>query len=70
MVGDFRNKPEFNPETHILILKPEYVGVGDIIRVSGQIQVMLNSENVTSEYYPYYFYNGLDDIFDVIEISV
>ena len=70
MVGDFRNKPEFNPETHILILKPEYVGVGDIIRVSGQIQVMLNSENVTSEYYPYYLYNGLDDIFDVIEISV
>ena len=70
MVGDFRNKPDFNPETHILTLKPEYVGVGDIIRVSGQIQVMFNSETVTSEYYPYYFYNGLDDIFDVIEISV
>ena len=70
MVGDFRNRPQFDPETQILVLKPEYVGVGDIIRVSGQIQVMFNSETVTSEYYPYYFYNGLDDIFDVIEISV
>jgi phosphotransferase system IIB component len=68
MVGDFRNKPDFNPETHILTLKPEYDGVGDIIRVSGQIQVIFNSETVTSEYYPYYFYNGLDDIFDVISI--
>lgn len=70
MVGDFRNKPEFNPETHILTLKPEYVGVGDIMRISGQIQVIFNTEESTTESYPYYFYNGLHDIFDVIEISV
>lgn len=68
MVGDFRNRPQFDPETQILVLKPEYVGVGEIIKVSGQIQVIFNTEDSKSESYPYYFYNGLDDIFDVISI--
>lgn len=68
MVGDFRNRPQFDPETQILVLKPEYVGVGEIIKISGQIQVIFNTEDSTSESYPYYFYNGLDDIFDVISI--
>jgi hypothetical protein len=70
MVGGFSNRPDFNPDTHTLVLKPEYNGVGDIIRVSGQIQVIFNTEESTSESYPYYFYNGLYDIFDVIEIPV
>lgn len=68
MVGDFRNRPQFDPETQILVLKPEYVGVGEIIKISGQIQVIFNTEDSMSESYPYYFYNGLDDIFDVISI--
>lgn len=68
MVGDFRNRPQFDPETQILVLKPEYVGVGEIIKVSGQIQVIFNTEDSTLDSYPYYFYNGLDDIFDIITI--
>ena len=68
MVGDFRNRPQFDPETHILVLKPEYVGVGEIIKVSGQIQVIFNTETALPELYPYYYYNGLEDIFIQIEL--
>lgn len=68
MVGGFSNQPSFDPDTQKLELKAEYVGVGEIIRVAGQVLVMFNTETTEKEMYPYYFINGLNDIFDVIPL--
>lgn len=68
MVGGFSKIPDFDPETQKLEIKAEYVGVGEIIRFAGQVLIMFNTETTAREVYPYYFTNGLDDIFDVLPL--
>jgi hypothetical protein len=68
MVGDFNKRPSFDPETQRLELKSEYVGTGDIVRSAGQVLVIFNTEKAEKVMYPYYFANGLDDIFDIVPI--
>jgi hypothetical protein len=68
MVGNFNNKPDFNPETHRLELKQEYIGIGEIKKVMGQLLVIFDTETVLPELYPYYYHNGLEDIFIQIEL--
>jgi hypothetical protein len=67
MVGNFNNIPSFDQETQTLILKPEYVGTGETIKVAGQVLIIFDSENTTPDLYPYYFYNGLDMLFDIVD---
>jgi hypothetical protein len=69
MVGDFnpQTKILFDQDTHYLELKPEYVGAGEIRKMSGQLLVMFNTETADPIMYPYYYQNGLDDIFVVLE---
>jgi hypothetical protein len=68
MVGNFSNTPYFDPQTHKLELKPEYIGVGEIRKIMGQVLVIFDTETTTIEMYPYYYYNGLDDIFLQVEL--
>ena len=68
MVGGFSNVPDFDPQTQRLELKTEYVGAGEIVKVSGQVLVMFNTETTEKEMYPYYYQNGLEEIFDVIQL--
>lgn len=69
MVGDFNvNRPSFDPETQNLVLKQEYIGIGQIQKYSGSIVIIFDTNTATEDMYPYYFYNGLDTIFDIIPI--
>lgn len=68
MVGNFNTfAPSFDPETKKLALKPEYVGVGEIIRMAGQVLIIFDTELADPKTYPYYFYNGLDTLFDIVD---
>jgi hypothetical protein len=70
MVGDFSvNRPSFDPETQKLVLKQEYIGIGEVRRFSGTILIIFDTNVATEDMYPYYFYNGLDSIFDVVPIN-
>lgn len=65
MVGNFNGMPGFDPETQTLRLKPEYTS--EIINMSGQLLVIFDPATVEPALYPYYFYNGLDTIFDIVD---
>ena len=65
MVGNFNEIPGFDPETQILQLKPEYTS--EIRNMSGQLLVIFDPTTVEPELYPYYFYNGLNTIFDIVD---
>lgn len=68
MVGGFSNVPTFDQLTHRLELKPEYLGVGEIVCMAGQLLVTFNTETTEKEMYPYFFTNGLCYLFDIVEI--
>ena len=68
MVGGFKNLPEFDALTQRLVLKEEFVGVGEIARIQGQVLVIFNTETTEKEMYPYYFFNGLDHLFDILPL--
>jgi hypothetical protein len=70
MVGGFSNVPTFDQLTHRLELKLEYLGVGEIISMAGQLLVTFNTETTEKELYPYFFVNGLDYLFDIVEIVI
>jgi hypothetical protein len=60
---------DFNENTQRLVLKPEYVGGEPIYLKQGNvIKLVFDPINTTEDQYPYYYYNGLDMIFDVIDI--
>ena len=67
MVGDFRNTPQIDLLTQELVLKPEYVGAGEIIQMAGQVLVIFDTESTEKEMYPYFFKNGLDYLFIITE---
>lgn len=67
MVGDFRNVPQIDSLTQELVLKQEYIGVGEIIQMAGQVLVIFNTETTEKEMYPYFFENGLDYLFTITE---
>ena len=67
MVGDFRNVPQIDLLTQELVLKQEYIGVGEIIQMAGQVLVIFNTEKTEKEMYPYFFENGLDYLFTITE---
>lgn len=69
MVGDFSGRaPSYDPNTEKLVLKPEYIGVGQIVKVMGQTLITMDSETTDPSDYPYYFHSGLEDIFDIIPL--
>jgi hypothetical protein len=68
MVGGFSNVPTFDQLTHRLELKPEYLGVGEIVSMAGQLLVTFNTETTEKEMYPYFFANRLYYLFDIVEI--
>jgi len=68
MVGGFSNRPELDLQTQRLELKEEFIGVGEIACLAGQVLVIFNTETTESEMYPYYYANGLDQIFNVIQL--
>jgi hypothetical protein len=70
MVGGFSNVPTFDQLTHRLELKPEYLGVGEIVSMAGQLLVTFNTETAEKEMYPYFFANGLYYLFDIVEIVI
>lgn len=68
MVGGFSNRYEIDLETERLELKEEYLGVGEISCMLGQLLVIFNTETTVAEMYPYYYSNGLHEIFNVVSI--
>lgn len=68
MVGGFNNLPEFDALTQRLALKVEFVGVGEITCIKGQVLVIFNTETTDPELYPYYFFNGLENLFDILPL--
>lgn len=68
MVGDFSTiiRKKYDPDLYDIALKPEYIGVGEISSLAGQVLVIFNTETTDKEMYPYYYQNGLDDIFDLV----
>ena len=68
MVGGFSNRPELDVQAQTLELKVEFIGVGEIACMVGQVLVMFNTETTDPEMYPYYYANGLDHIFNVIQL--
>jgi len=68
MVGGFSNRPELDVQTQRLELKEEFFGVGEIACMVGQVLVIFNTETTETEMYPYYYSNGLHEIFNVVSI--
>ena len=68
MVGGFKNLSEFDVLTQRLALKEEFVGVGEITNIQGQVLVIFNTETTDPELYPYYFANGLGYLFDIVPL--
>jgi len=58
---------DFN--TQKLVLKPEYVDSGNIIVKNGYvIKLIFDTVNTPESEYEFYYNNGLDMIFDIVDI--
>ncbi len=68
MVGGFSKIPDFDPERFYLELKTEYVDIGEITKNLGNIIVTFNSYQTPEYLYPYYYQNGMDFLFNLMQI--
>lgn len=60
---------DFNENTQRLTLKPEYIGGDPIYLKSGNvIKLVFDPNNTLEDQYIYYYYNGLNMIFDIIDL--